>query len=251
MRVGAIIVGDEIIVGKRADKHFAKLIGILAARGMKLSWCEYLGDIPELITATLRRTFATKDIVFSFGGIGATPDDHTRQCAADALGVGLELHPDAEAAIRSRTDMVVTPQRLKMGEFPRGARIIPNSYNRIPGFSVRDHHFVPGFPVMAWPMAEWVLDTYYSSLFHRVPESEASIVVYDLAESTITPLMLEIESKFLRLKSFSLPSMGENGVRRHIELGVRGAPDEVALAIERMKEGVTVLGGSWEPVKEG
>lgn len=251
MRVGAIIIGDEIIVGKRADKHFAKLIGILAARGMKLSWCEYLGDIPELITATLRRTFASKDIVFSFGGIGATPDDHTRQCAADALGVGLHLHPDAEAAIRSRTDMVVTPQRLKMGEFPQGARIIPNSYNRIPGFSVGDHHFVPGFPVMAWPMAEWVLDTYYPSLFHRMPESEASIVVYELAESTITPLMLEIESAFRRLKSFSLPSMGENGVRRHIELGVRGAPDEVAPAIERMKEGVTALGGKWEPVKEG
>jgi molybdopterin-biosynthesis enzyme MoeA-like protein len=218
---------------------------------MKLSWCEYLGDIPELITATLRRTLASKDIVFSFGGIGATPDDHTRQCAADALGVDLELHPDAEAAIRSRTDMIVTPQRLKMGEFPRGARIIPNSYNRIPGFSAGDHHFVPGFPVMAWPMVEWVLDTYYPSLFHRVPESEESIMVYDLAESTITPLMLEIESRFLGLKSFSLPSMGENGVRRHIELGVRGVPDEVAPAIERMKEGIAALGGRWEPVREG
>lgn len=246
MRVGAIIIGDEIMVGKRVDKHFARLIEILSVRGMRLAWCEYLGDIPELITSTLRRTFASDDLVFSFGGIGATPDDHTRQCAADALGVGLELHPDAETAIRSRTDMVVTPQRLKMGEFPRGARIIPNTYNKIPGFSIRDHHFVPGFPVMAWPMVEWVLDTHYRLLFHRVPETEASIMVYELAESTITPLMLEIESKFRRLKSFSLPSMGEAGVRRHIELGVRGAPDEVAPAIERMKEGVTALGGRWD-----
>jgi len=251
MKVGAVIIGDEIIVGKRVDKHFAKLIEILAARGMKLSWCEYLGDVPDLITATFRRTFASEDLVFSFGGIGATPDDHTRQCAADALGVGLELLPDAEAAIRSRTDMVITPQRLKMGEFPRGARIIPNAYNKTPGFSVRDHHFVPGFPVMAWPMVEWVLDTRYRSLFHRVPEAEASIMVYELAESTITPLMLEIESTFRRLKSFSLPSMGEAGLRRHIELGVRGAPDEVAPAIERMKEGVTMLGGRWEPVAPG
>jgi len=246
MRVGAIIIGDEIIRGKRTDKHFAKLIEILAARGMKLAWCEYLGDIPDLITATLRRTFAAEDLVFSFGGIGATPDDHTRQCAADALGVGLELHPDAEAAIRSRTDMVVTPQRLKMGEFPRGARIIPNAYNKIPGFSVGNHHFVPGFPVMAWPMAEWVLDQHYAHLFHRSPEAEASIIVYDLPESTITPLMLDVEGRYQRLKSFSLPSMGEQGVRRHIELGVRGTPDEVAPAIERMKEGVVALGGRWE-----
>jgi hypothetical protein len=63
--------------------------------------------------------------------------------------------------------------------------------------------------------------------------------------------MLEIESRFLGLKSFSLPSMGENGVRRHIELGVRGVPDEVAPAIERMKEGIAALGGRWEPVREG
>ena len=248
MRVGTIIIGDEIIRGKRGDKHFARLIAILGARGMKLDWCQYLGDTPELISATLKRTLASGDLVFSFGGIGATPDDHTRQCAADALGVGLELHPEAEAAIRSRTDMEITPQRLKMGEFPRGSRIIPNSYNRIPGFSVGDHHFVPGFPVMAWPMVEWVLDHRYAHLFHLAPEAEASIIVYDLPESTVTPLMLEVETRYRRLKSFSLPSMGEAGVRRHIELGVRGTPDEVAPAIEQMKAGVAALGGRWEPV---
>ena len=247
MRVGTIIIGDEIIRGKRGDKHFARLIAILGARGMKLDWCQYLGDTPELISATLKRTLASGDLVFSFGGIGATPDDHTRQCAADALGVGLELHPEAEAAIRSRTDMEITPQRLKMGEFPRGSRIIPNSYNRIPGFSVGDHHFVPGFPVMAWPMVEWVLDHRYAHLFHLAPEAEASIIVYDLPESTVTPLMLEVETRYRRLKSFSLPSMGEAGVRRHIELGVRGTPDEVAPAIEQMKVGVAALGGRWEP----
>lgn len=245
MKIGAIVIGDEIVRGKRADKHFARLIEILAARGMTLAWCHYLGDIPELISATLKHTLASQDLVFSFGGIGATPDDHTRQCAADALGVDLELHPDADAAIRSRTDMVITHQRLKMGEFPRGSRIIPNPYNRIPGFSVQNHHFVPGFPVMAWPMVEWVLDTYYSELFHRNPEAEASIIVYDLPESTLTPLMLEVEARYRRLKSFSLPSMGEEGVRRHTELGVRGAPGEVAPAIEYLKQGVVALSGRW------
>jgi len=250
MGIGAIIIGDEIIRGKREDKHFAKLIEILRVRGMRLDWCNYLGDRPDLITATLRRTMASGDIVFSFGGIGATPDDHTRQCAADAAGVELALHPDAEAAIRSRTDMQITPQRLKMGEFPRGARIIPNPYNRIPGFSLVDHHFVPGFPVMAWPMVEWVLDHGYAHLFHRTPEAEASVIVYDLAESIVTPLMIEVEQRYPGLKSFSLPSMGEAGVRRHIELGVRGVPEEVTPAIEQMKLGVVALGGRWEAKRQ-
>ena len=247
MNFGAIIIGDEIIRGKRQDKHFAKTVEILAARGLKLSWAQYLADERGIITSTLVRTMKTDDIVFSFGGIGATPDDHTRQCAAAALGVELALHPDAESEIRSRFGGELTPLRLKMGEFPLGSSIIPNPYNRIPGFTVGQHHFVPGFPVMAWPMLEWVLDNKYKHLFHQVQESEASITVYGLPESGVTPLMTETEARYQRLKSFSLPSVGDDGTRRHIELGVRGFPDEVALAIEDMKKGVTALGGTWEP----
>ncbi|MCC6472932.1 MAG: competence/damage-inducible protein A [Burkholderiales bacterium] len=250
MGFGAIIIGDEIIRGKRADKHFVKVVELLGARGLRLSWCEYLGDIPELITATLRRTLAGTDVVFSFGGIGATPDDHTRACAAAALGAGLALHPEAEAEIRARFGGELTPLRLKMGEFPLGSSIIPNPYNRIPGFSVADHHFVPGFPVMAWPMVEWVLDHRYAHLFHARPESESSIFVLDLPESALTPLMTDVEARYPAVKSFSLPSMGEAGVRRHIELGVRGEPRAVAAAIEDMKQGVGKLGGNWKPSLE-
>ena len=246
MPIGAIVIGDEIMRGKRQDKHLAQLIGILHRRGLTLAWCQYLGDNPELITATLRRTLAGPDIVFSFGGIGATPDDHTRACAAAAAGLKLVLHPEAEAEIRGRFGADSTPNRLKMGEFPRGASIIPNGYNRICGFSLGEHHFVPGFPIMAWPMVEWVLDQRYAHLFHRQAEAEASIVVYDSAESTLTPLMESVEARYRGLKVFSLPSIGEGGRRRHIELGVRGAPDEVRFAMEELKSGVTKLGGTWE-----
>ncbi len=245
---GAIVIGDEILRGKRADKHFPKLVALLAARGLTLAWCEYLGDDPARVTATLVRTLPGPDVVFCFGGIGATPDDHTRQCAAAAAGVSLALHPDAEAAIRGRFGGETTALRLRMGEFPAGSTIIPNAYNQIPGFSLGDHHFLPGFPVMAWPMVEWVLDTRYAHLHHQRPEAEASIRVFGSAESTLTPLMEAIEARFRRLKVFSLPSVGEDGTRRHIELGVRGDPREVAEAIETMKAGVTASGATWEPL---
>jgi molybdopterin-biosynthesis enzyme MoeA-like protein len=246
MSIGGIIIGDEIMRGKRQDKHMAQLITILASRGLTLAWCQYLGDSPELITATLKRTFAGADIVFSFGGIGATPDDHTRACAAAAAGVDLVLHPQAEAEIRGRFGGEATPYRLRMGEFPRGSSIIVNGYNRIPGFSMGQHHFVPGFPIMAWPMVESVLDERYAHLFNQRPETEASVIVYESAESTLTPLMESLEAKYRRLKVFSLPSMGADQERRHIELGVRGHPDEVAPAMEELKQGVTAVNGRWE-----
>ena len=93
MNFGLIIIGDEILSGKRQDKHLPKVIELLAARGLALSWARYVGDDRSAITPELHDAFASGDVVFCCGGIGATPDDHTRQCAAAALGVPLVLHP--------------------------------------------------------------------------------------------------------------------------------------------------------------
>ncbi|HXF67514.1 MAG TPA: molybdopterin-binding protein [Burkholderiales bacterium] len=250
MRFGAIIIGDEILCGKRRDGHLAKAIELLGARGLVLSWAQYLGDDPELITETLRRTFAGRDAVFSFGGIGATPDDHTRAAAARAAGVALKLHPQAEAEIRARFNndpAQITPQRLAMGEFPEGSEIIPNPYNRIPGFSFRGHHFLPGFPEMAWPMMEWVLDTRYRELFAPGSVAESSIIVRGAGESQLIELMKECQGRHEGIKVFSLPRLEPD---RHIELGVRGQPEQVAAAIAVLKQGVTALGFPWTESRE-
>jgi len=253
---GLIIVGDEIMSGKRADKHMPKAIELLHARGLSLSWADYVGDSPERITRTLERAFATRSVVFSCGGIGATPDDHTRQCAAKALGAELLLHPQAEALIRERMQDVAKEQglayeperddnvhRLNMGVFPSGAQIIPNPYNKIPGFSCYGPgggavHFVPGFPVMAWPMMAWVLDTHYAHLFQTAAWLEQSVIIYGAMEATLTPLMEAIELAHPGVKVFSLPSVDHPEHGRHIELGVKGAPDAVAVAYPALLDGL-------------
>lgn len=248
---GLIVVGDEILSGKRADKHMAKVIELLAARGLQLSWTEYVGDEPARITAALQRAFASGDIVFSTGGIGATPDDHTRQCAAKALGVPLALHPEADLLIRERMQDTAREQgvpyepdradnvhRLNMGVFPQGATLILNPYNKIPGFSVGDVHFVPGFPVMAWPMIESVLDARYAELFTRNAVAEKSVIVFGAMEATLTPLMQAIEDTHAGVKVFSLPSVDHPQYGRHIELGVKGDPARLDAAYAQLIEGL-------------
>jgi len=239
---GAFIIGDEIIVGKRQDKHLTFVIAALARRGLRLSWAQYLGDEPARLTAAFKNSFSTKDIVFSFGGIGATPDDHTRQCAASALNVPLKLHPEAEREIRGRFGGETTPERLAMGEFPAGALIIPNPVNRIPGFSLAEHHFVPGFPQMAWPMVEWVLDSRYRERFDSQKWGEASILVFEAGESQLIPAMKAVEAAFPAIKVFSLPSMGADGSRIHVELGVRGEPAQVGAAMEALRRAMREAG---------
>jgi molybdopterin-biosynthesis enzyme MoeA-like protein len=252
---GLIIVGDEILSGKRQDKHLPKVIELLAARGLALSWARYVGDERVAITAVLRDAFAGGDVVFCCGGIGATPDDHTRQCAAAALGVPLELHPQARELILERMRDVAREQglpyepdrpdnqhRLNMGVFPVGAEIVPNPYNKIPGFSVRDVHFVPGFPVMAHPMIEWLLDTRYAHLHGTQARSERSVIVTGSMEATLTPLMQQIEARFPGVKVFSLPSVDHPTLGRHIELGVKGEAAITEAAFAALKGGLAALG---------
>jgi molybdopterin-biosynthesis enzyme MoeA-like protein len=254
MNIGLIIVGDEILSGKRQDKHLAKVIEILGARGLMLSWARYVGDDRQRITEALAQAFSSGDLVFSCGGIGATPDDHTRQCAAAALGVPLELHPQARDLIVERMRDVAAEQgvpfepdrpdnvhRLNMGVLPAHAEIIPNPYNKIPGFRCGHVHFVPGFPVMAWPMIEWVLDQRYPELHGSHRQVEHSVIVFGAMEAALTPLMEDIEARFADVKVFSLPSVDHPQWGRHIELGVKGRAAAVPAAYAALREGLTAF----------
>jgi molybdopterin-biosynthesis enzyme MoeA-like protein len=214
---GLIIIGDEILFGSRHDLHFDHVRETLAAIGWRLAWVRILSDDEPQLTDEFSRTIAGSLPVFCFGGIGATPDDVTRQCAARAAGVELTLHPEAVAEIEAQFGEAAYPRRINMAELPQGSRLIPNPVNRVPGFSFNTHHFFPGFPEMAWPMLDWVLQNEYQAELE--PLLERSLTVFEVGESELVELMEDLIARHPDVKLFSLPRLGQ---RRHIELGFRG-----------------------------
>lgn len=216
-RMGVVVVGDELLSGKRQDRHLARVIEALQPRGMQVAWCRYAGDDIGPLSETLRQTQIDEVPVLCFGGIGATPDDQTRQAAAKAFGVNIVRHAQAAALIEKQFGKDAYPNRIRMAELPEDCLLIPNSINLIPGFTLYEHHFFPGFPQMAWPMLEWVLDTYYPQ---RGPVSaECSVRVRETTESNLYDLMERVSARHLKIRLFSLPHMGNDN---YIELGVRG-----------------------------
>lgn len=245
---GLFLIGDELLSGRRQDKHLPKVIELLSQRGLALSWMRCVGDDPKRITQELELIFSSGDIVFCCGGIGSTPDDHTRQSASAALGLPLVLHPQARELILQRgrevaqeknevfaEDSLDTQIRLQMGMFPAGAEIIPNPYNQIPGFSFRSVHFMPGFPVMAWPMIEWILDHQYTHLQKTLDFVEYSVILLDARESVLTPLMQHIEQVYPHVRVFSLPSVDHPKYGACIELGVKGPYSMTEQAFSELK----------------
>ena len=248
-RFGLIVVCDEILSGRRSDSHIPKMIEMLGARGLALAYVHIVGDDRAQLTHLLRQVFAAGDVVMCCGGIGATPDDHTRQAAAAAAGVELAMHPVARNLIEQRMQAMAREageafdaqradnvQRLHMAMLPATAEIIPNPFNRIAGFSVGHAHFFPGFPVMAHPMIAWVLDHYYAQWQQARDWVEHALILPNASEAVLTPLMESIEQRWPDIKVFSLPSVAHPVHGPHIELGVKGTQTAVEQAFAHLQK---------------
>ncbi len=235
MNIGLILIGDELLSGKRQDKHFPWVVEALTKRGLELSWCQIIGDDEVGLVELLSRTMPSDDLVFSCGGIGATPDDRTRQAASKAAGLPMVRHPEAVAIMEERFGESLYPNRILMSEIAEGAGLIPNPVSQVPGFSIAHHHFVPGFPKMAWPMIEWVLDTHYAHLFPTEFNVEYGMKVHKLAESELLDLMNAVLAAHDGLKLSSLPD-SETGL--FVELSVRGLPGIAAPAYRQLYAGL-------------
>lgn len=237
--VGLILIGDELLNGSRQDKHMAKAIEILKERGMALNWVRVIGDTEAEIVATLKQTILTKDLVFSFGGIGATPDDLTRASAAIAFNLKLTRHAEAQSIIEAQFGERAYPNRILMSDLPDGAILIPNPINRVPGFKVAHHHFVPGFPNMSWPMFEWVLDNHYPHLFNDHPNIEWRWDILGVAESSLLDMMNQLLAKFTKVGLSSLPSTERRGDL--IDFGLKGQQADVAEAAKWLEKNLTSM----------
>jgi molybdopterin-biosynthesis enzyme MoeA-like protein len=156
----ALIIGTEILNRRRRDKHFDFVSQTLSKRGHKLSGSFVIEDDPALIVQTIRFIASQPNVVLlSFGGIGSTPDDHTRKCAAIALKDGhLYEHKEAKEIIVAQLGERAYPHSVKMAQLPKNANLLDNPVNKMPAFSLNERYFfMPGFPEMSHPMVEEIL----------------------------------------------------------------------------------------------
>ena len=156
----ALIIGTEILNRRRTDKHFDFVTKALSQKGYKLSGSFIIVDDPALIVQTIKFIASQSNpVLFSFGGIGSTPDDYTRKCAAIALKDGqLPIHEEAKKIIENKLGENAYPHAIRMAELPKGAQLLDNPINKMPAFSLDERYFfMPGFPEMSHPMVETIL----------------------------------------------------------------------------------------------
>lgn len=221
-KIFALIIGTEILNRRRVDKHFDFVSKAVASYGQKLAGSWIIEDDPALIVQTLKFLASQPNsVILSFGGIGSTPDDYTRKCAAIALRDGeLYQHKEAKEIIEGHLGKKAYPHAITMANLPKNSNLLYNSFNNMPAFSLDNrYYFMPGFPEMSHPMVEEILD----ELFDSKQEYHRYTLTADCKESFLIDVMHQMPSS---VEFSSLPKLYE-GIWR-VSISVASYDDDEA-----------------------
>ena len=210
----AVIIGTEILNGRRHDAHFEFVKKTLAQFGHTLFASMIIKDDQELIKQTYHLIKNDpKAVMFSFGGIGSTPDDLTREIAADVFTTRpLKRHEKFEADIIERFGEGAYPHRIHMSDLPEGAMLLQNPVNNMSGFYLDNRYFfVPGFPEMAHPMIKNAIETFYAQSM----QSFTQTLTAECSENDLIDLMKQLPAS---IELSSLPQLIHNKPRVAISL---------------------------------
>lgn len=210
----AVIIGSEILNGRREDKHFLYLRDALMQRGHTLFASFIIKDDPQLIATTY--ALIKNDphaVMFSFGGIGSTPDDLTRQIASDVFSDGVLVpHAQFKQDIIDRFGDAAYPHRIHMANLPASAGLLSNVINNMSGFYLQNRYFfMPGFPEMSHPMVTTVLKQFYP----KAPKTYRKTLIAHTSENTLIPIMKQLHEE---VELSSLPML--NNGKATVEISV-------------------------------
>ncbi|HAE02435.1 MAG TPA: competence/damage-inducible protein A [Rhodospirillaceae bacterium] len=157
-----IIIGNEVLSGRTHDKNLPYIAEKLNGVGVRLTEARVIPDIPDIIIRTVRELSANFTYVFTTGGIGPTHDDITADCVAEAMGVSIDIDPEALRRLEihyQNSGLEINEARLRMARIPAGATLIDNPISAAPGFRIGNVHVMAGVPKIMQAMLDGILPT--------------------------------------------------------------------------------------------
>ena len=189
-KAALLVIGDEILSGRTQDKNVAQVATWLNVQGIRLSEVRVVADDTAAIVAAVNALRASNDYLFTTGGIGPTHDDITVDAVAEALSVGVVIHPEARAILERyyETRGGLNEARLRMARVPDGAELIPNRMSGAPGIRIENVYLMAGVPSITAGM----LDALTGTLEGGLPVLSATIGSWAI-ESEVADLLRETE----------------------------------------------------------
>ncbi len=220
-----VVIGDEILSGRTHDKNIAQVASWLGVQGIRLTEVRVVADDQPAIVAAVNALRTVHDYLFTTGGIGPTHDDITVDAVATALGLAVEVHPEARAILEGyyATRGGLSDARLRMARVPAGAALIPNRYSGAPGIRIGNVFLMAGVPTITAGM----LDALTGTLAGGAPVLSTSLGCW-VQESAVADLLRDTEKAHEGCQIGSYPFFrdgrsGANFVIRSVDAGALAA----------------------------
>lgn len=246
MKVELLIIGDEILEGLVEDTNARYLCSVLAEKGLRPHRVTFLGDDAEAITRGIRAALGDSDLIIVTGGLGPTPDDKTREAAAQALGLRLVLNRDYLRTIKEKFEahgIPFTQAEEAFALLPEGARVLPNPKG-LCGFRIehkkKELFFLPGVPEEVKAIVETSLLPFLQERAPRKGRAERILRVFGPTEGQVREALRGLKGPF---QLAYLPRFPELHLKVRVE-GVEdpeGTLEEVVGEISR-RLGIAVYG---------
>jgi len=264
-----ITIGFEILDGRVLNTNSKWLAEKITAMGGKIIRMVTVGDSLKDISSSIREALRRRvDWIITSGGLGPTYDDLTLQGVAKALNRRLVLNRVAYEMLKERYRVLaeqgvvdspeLTPARIKMAMFPKGAKPLRNKVGSAPGVIIRHGKTwiacLPGVPAELYSIFEEELQPLILKTIRKIYRVDRTIHVRKIAESSIAPKIEYLVKKYPGLYVKTHPKTIEAGVSR-IEIQVSVMSNKEYEAVKKaneieniVKNIVTEMGGEIETV---
>ena len=241
---GIVVIGDEILSGRTADRNIAQVARWLQVQGIRLMEARVVSDDMAAIGNAVNAMRAAYDYVFTTGGIGPTHDDITVDAVAAALGVPVIIHPEARAILEAYYGDKpggLTDARLRMARTPEGADLIPNRMSGAPGIRHGNLFLMAGVPHITAQM----LDGLTGQLEGGAPLLSETVGCW-AAESEIADILREVERAHdgCQIGSYPFFREGRTGANFVIRSTSR---DTLSSAVDTLCEALAEAGHDFTP----
>ncbi len=153
-----LVIGDEILSGRTADKNINTIALKCTDVGIRLSEVRVVPDDELRIVEALNYLRGAFSYVFTTGGIGPTHDDITALSVAKAFDVALLEHPEALSVLEAHYPAgELSEARRLMARVPAGGVLIENSISAAPGFMIENVIVMAGVPAIVEVMLDDVV----------------------------------------------------------------------------------------------
>ncbi|MGA1823007.1 MAG: competence/damage-inducible protein A [Thermoplasmatota archaeon] len=242
----ALVVGNEILLGRTQDTNTLYLADFLMKKGIKLQRWVIVPDQEDQIITEMRRLVDDRfDLIFVSGGMGPTHDDVTVESISKALNLPLVRSEKAKERMISKwlrrnpgKDLPVSAEvwLSKMSLVPRGFSCIENDAGMAEGLTgeVKDSliFILPGVP------REYRAIIGNPDFSDKIPDHDQEglrieEIIFRGRESSIAGTLKDLQESFPEVEFGSYPQD-----RRMVVIRLTGRSPDLEKALEMARTAV-------------